>query len=107
MKSWHVQILCFLTIVVFSYLVKKSQQISLLKLHNISSDVRFSQGNILALNVEENTYDFIWACESTEHVIREDLDLMFREFRRVAKPAARAFASKICFCSFVIRTDVL
>lgn len=55
--------------------------------HGYSSAVDFQVGNYLDLSDEPDSYDFIWACESTEHA--RDLDVMFREFRRVAKRGSR------------------
>lgn len=49
--------------------------------------VQFFQGDMLNLNQSSNYYDCIWACESTEHV--QNLDEMFKEFSRVAKPKSR------------------
>jgi geranyl diphosphate 2-C-methyltransferase len=49
--------------------------------------VRFFQGDMLNLNKADNMYDVIWACESTEHA--QNLEAMFSEFSRVAKPKSR------------------
>ncbi len=42
---------------------------------------------MMKLNKEDNAYDRIWACESTEHA--PTLDGLFKEFARVAKNNAR------------------
>lgn len=49
--------------------------------------VNFFQGDMLNINRPDNYYDFIWACESTEHA--PNLREMFAEFARVSKPNAR------------------
>lgn len=53
----------------------------------VSDEVKFHEVNMLALPFEDNSFDFIWACESTEHI--PNLEEMFLEFRRVAKPDSR------------------
>lgn len=55
--------------------------------HGYSEKVKFSVGNMLKLDKPDELYDFIWACESTEHA--PDLLTMFREFARVGKPSSR------------------
>lgn len=47
----------------------------------------FFQGNMLNLPKPDNSYDFIWACESTEHA--PDLNVMFNEFSRISKQNSR------------------
>lgn len=53
----------------------------------VSDNVKFHEANMLELPFEHNSFDFIWACESTEHI--PNLEEMFSEFRRVAKSGAR------------------
>ena len=59
------------------------------KIHKVHKNVEFYKGNILDLKAKDNKYDFIWACESTEHILRKDLPLMFKEFSKVAKPKSK------------------
>lgn len=54
---------------------------------NLSDKVHFHQANMLELPFAHDYFDFIWACESTEHV--PDLDVMLIEFARVAKNDAK------------------
>lgn len=56
--------------------------------------ILFSQGNMLSLPKSANSYDFIWACESTEHA--PDLNVMFNEFLRVSKPSSRLLIVAWC-----------
>jgi geranyl diphosphate 2-C-methyltransferase len=53
----------------------------------VANHVRFYQGNMLETPFEEKIFDFVWACESTEHI--PDLDEMFREFSRIIKHKGR------------------
>lgn len=55
--------------------------------YGVDDRVWLQQGDMLDLPREDGTYDFVWAYESTEHV--PDLDGMFAEFSRVAKPSSR------------------
>jgi len=57
------------------------------RLRGVSSHVRFDVGNMLELECDDVRYDFIWACESSEHA--PDLEAMFREFARVSRGGAR------------------
>lgn len=52
----------------------------------VSEKVRFQQANMLQLHFKDESFDFIWACESTEHI--PDLNTMFAEFARVSKKEA-------------------
>lgn len=57
------------------------------KHYGYSDKVQFFDGNMLELSRPDNHYDFIWAHESTEHA--PDLNILFQEFARVAKPLSR------------------
>ena len=58
--------------------------------YGVSKTVKFYQGNMLNLeNVSSHTFDVVWACESTEHVSRKDLQVMFKEFSRVTIPKSK------------------
>jgi geranyl diphosphate 2-C-methyltransferase len=50
---------------------------------NIEDQARFYVSDMMQLPVRDDRYDFIWACESTEHAT--SLDLMFKEWMRVGK----------------------
>lgn len=54
---------------------------------NISDKIRFYLANMLELPFKDSVFDFIWACESTEHI--PNLSIMFTEFARVAKEGTR------------------
>jgi geranyl diphosphate 2-C-methyltransferase len=49
----------------------------------VENSVRFHRANMLDLPFPPFTFDFIWACESTEHI--PDLERMLKEFNRVGK----------------------
>ncbi|MFZ5932948.1 MAG: methyltransferase domain-containing protein [Patescibacteria group bacterium] len=68
-----------------SYQVKFANRIAMEL--GVSEKVKFYEENLLKLPFGQDNFDFIWACESTEHV--PDLEEMFLEFRRVAKANAR------------------
>lgn len=57
------------------------------KKYGYEKSLKFSQGDMTKLNVQDNYYDTIWACASTEHV--SNLDDLFKEFKRVAKNNSR------------------
>lgn len=59
----------------------------LVKELGVSNRVKFYQGDMLATPFRERVFDFIWACESTEHI--PDLNEMFQEFSRVIKKKGR------------------
>ena len=50
------------------------------------SQLVFRREDMTETSFDNNTFDFIWACGSTEHIV--DLRKMFKEFYRVAKPGA-------------------
>lgn len=49
----------------------------------VADRVRFHLGDMLKTPFKDSTFDFIWICESSEHVL--DLADMFREFARITK----------------------
>jgi geranyl diphosphate 2-C-methyltransferase len=53
----------------------------------VSDKVSFYQANMLQLPFDNKVFNFIWACESTEHI--PNLSIMFTEFARVAKEGAK------------------
>lgn len=53
----------------------------------VEDQVLFRQENMLYLSKPDDYYDGIWACESTEHI--PHLQEMYKEFKRVSKPASR------------------
>lgn len=57
------------------------------KKYSFNRKVKFGVDDMMNLNKNDNTYDRIWACESTEH--SASLDEPFQEFARVAKNKAR------------------
>jgi geranyl diphosphate 2-C-methyltransferase len=50
----------------------------------IDRKISFDLGDMCETKLEDNSVDFVWACESTEHV--DDLSKMFNEFHRITKP---------------------
>lgn len=58
------------------------------KSKGVDDKVKFAVADMCNLPSEDDTFDFVWALESTEHI--SDLNAMFREFRRVAKSDAPA-----------------
>lgn len=56
--------------------------------------VGFTQANMLETPFDSNKFDFIWACESTEHI--PDLNDMFSEFDRVAKQKSKLVIIAAC-----------
>lgn len=53
------------------------------KKFGVEDQVRFYQANMLETPFGSGSFDFIWACESTEHA--PDLAQMLNEFSRIAK----------------------
>jgi len=56
--------------------------------------IGFTQANMLKTPFAPNKFDFIWACESTEHV--PDLNDMFLEFNRVARKESKLVIIAAC-----------
>jgi len=67
---------------------------SLAEQYGYRGGAAFYQGDMLNLDRPDQSYDCIWACESTEQV--QDLYKMFTEFGRVAKPGARMVIYALC-----------
>lgn len=59
---------------------------NLVKKMDLQNKISFEIGDMCDTRFDNEFFDFIWACESTEHI--DDLSKMFKEFRRVAKPNA-------------------
>lgn len=57
------------------------------KKRGVSARVKFSRASMLDLPFGDNSFDLVWACESTEHV--PDLRGFFSEMARTARNAAR------------------
>ncbi len=53
----------------------------------IADRVEFHEANMLQLPFGDRAFDFVWACESTEHI--PDLKVMLGEFARVARKGAK------------------
>ena len=58
----------------------------LVKKMDLQDKISFEIGDMCNTRFGNEFFNFIWACESTEHV--DDLSKMFKEFRRVTKPHA-------------------
>lgn len=50
----------------------------------LKDKISFEIGDMCDTRFENEFFDFIWACESTEHI--DDLPRMFKEFHRITKP---------------------
>jgi len=57
------------------------------KTRGLSARVKFSRASMLALPFQKDSFDLVWACESTEHV--PDLRVFFAETARAARNGAR------------------
>lgn len=68
-------------ITISSYQAKFAAKIA--KEKGAADKVRFHQGDMLKTPFKDNLFDFIWVCESSEHIL--DLKEMFQEFARIAK----------------------
>lgn len=58
----------------------------LVKKMDLQDKISFEIGDMNSTRFGNKFFNFIWACESTEHV--DDLSKMFKEFYRIAKPHA-------------------
>ena len=67
------------------------------RLLKVKDQVQFIEGDMTKIPFAENTFDFVWACESTEHV--PDLEKMFGEFARISKPHAQLLIVAWCASS--------
>jgi len=66
----------------------------LVKRIGIDRKVSFELGDMCDTKFKDNSIDFIWACESTEHV--DDLSKMFGEFHRITKPGSQLIIITWC-----------
>lgn len=60
----------------------------------VAGDIKFILGDLLAIPVEDGSFDFILACESTEHI--PNLPKLFSEFSRVARPDCKLLIIAWC-----------
>ena len=72
----------------------------LVKRIGIDRKVSFYLGDMCDTKLESNSVDFIWACESTEHV--DGLSKMFNEFYRITKPGSQLVI--IAWCKGVVES---
>ncbi|WP_406191222.1 MULTISPECIES: methyltransferase domain-containing protein [unclassified Streptomyces] len=62
--------------------------------HGVSAHVQFTVGDMGGYAEAAGPFDAVWACESTEHV--DDLEKLFRSFRRALKPRGRIVVIAWC-----------
>jgi geranyl diphosphate 2-C-methyltransferase len=72
----------------------------LVKRIGVDQKVSFDLGDMCDTKFRGNSIDFVWACESTEHI--DDLSKMFNEFFRITKPDSRLVI--IAWCKGTIKS---